>query len=211
MAKVRQEEGGSRLRMFVALDLSGAVREGIAAWGDGALADPALRRVDAEALHITLAFLGSRPAADAEGVAAAMKASVAASPSIELLDPVSRPRRGRARIFALPVISAGAEGMQLELGERLASEGLCEPEKRPFWPHVTVARVRLEGGGSKRPIWVDRFPQSLAAELRKPSFCRRVTLYRSELQPSGARYVPLAQVELPGEGGSEVMRWQTGK
>ena len=28
----------------------------------------------------------------------------------------------------------------------------------------------------------------------------RITLYRSELQPSGARYVPLAQVELPGPG-----------
>ena len=27
-------------------------------------------------------------------------------------------------------------------------------------------------------------------------FAVRVTLYRSELQPSGARYIPLAQVEL---------------
>ncbi len=32
-----------------------------------------------------------------------------------------------------------------------------------------------------------------------------MTLYRSELQPTGARYVPLAQVELPGGGGSEVI------
>ena len=31
------------------------------------------------------------------------------------------------------------------------------------------------------------------------------TLYRSELQPQGARYIPLAQVELPGAGGSEVI------
>jgi 2'-5' RNA ligase len=33
--------------------------------------------------------------------------------------------------------------------------------------------------------------------MSEARICRRMTLYRSELQPSGARYVPLAQVELP--------------
>jgi 2'-5' RNA ligase len=189
-----------RARLFVALDLPSPVRDELAAWGAKALGDPALRPVPAESLHITLAFLGSRPGRDADRVARAIEQSVAPAPLLELLDPVARPPRGRARLFAVPVLSPGAEQIQAQLSELLISERLYEPEKRPFWPHVTVARVRAEGRGSRRPMRVERPPGSLPAELRKPNFSGRLTLYRSELQPSGARYVPLAQVKLPGAG-----------
>ena len=184
----------------MALDLSGTVREGIGAWGAEALGDPALRSVPAENLHITLAFLGYRPEQDAERVAKAIEQSAAPAPLVELLDPVSRPPRGRPRLFALPALSPGAEQVQAQLSEILISERLYEPEKRPFWPHVTVARVRAEGRGSRRPMRVEQPPGSLPVELREPNFSGRLTLYRSELQPSGARYVPLAQVKLPGAG-----------
>jgi 2'-5' RNA ligase len=189
-----------RARLFVALDLPSLVRDGLAAWGAEALGDPALRPVPAGNLHITLAFLGSRPGQEAERVASAIEQSVAPAPLLELLDPVARPPRGRARLFAVPVLSPGAEQIQAQLSELLISERLYEPEKRPFWPHVTVARVRAEGRGSRRPMRVGHLPGSLPAELRKPNFSGRLTLYRSELQPSGARYVPLAQVKLPGAG-----------
>src|ERR1044071_3383375 len=131
-----------RARLFVALDLPEAVREGIGAWGQEALANPALRPVPVENLHITLAFLGYRPEEDAELVANAIAQSVAPAPLVELLDPAPRPPRGRPRLFALPVLSPGAEQLQARLSENLISERFYEPEKRPFWPHVTVARVR---------------------------------------------------------------------
>ena len=79
---------------------------------------------------------------------------------------------------------------------RLAVAGLHEAEERDFWPHVTVARVRSEGRGSRRPAAVARRPGDLPERLKEPFYAVRLTLYRSELQPSGARYVPLAQVEL---------------
>jgi len=195
----------SRIRLFVALDLPGSVREGIGAWGRDALDDPALRTVPAENLHITLAFLGYRPEQDAKRVAAVIGQSLVPAPLIELLDPIARPPHGRARLFALPALSPGTEQLQAQLSETLISERLYEPEKRPFWPHVTVARVRAEGRGSRRPIEVEKTPGKLPAELSEPFYGIRVVLYRSELQPSGARYVPLAQVELPGAGGSEVI------
>ena len=50
-----------------------SVREDIAAWGETELADPALRRVPAESLHVTLAFLGNRPSGDVERIAEAME------------------------------------------------------------------------------------------------------------------------------------------
>jgi 2'-5' RNA ligase len=78
----------------------------------------------------------------------------------------------------------------------LVEEGLYEAEKRDFWPHVTVARVRSEGRGSRRPTTVTRRPGDLPERLKEPFYVVRLTLYRSELQPRGARYVPLAQVEL---------------
>jgi len=189
-----------RIRMFVALDLPEPMRHGIAAWSEAELGDPALRRVAPESLHVTLAFLGSRPPGDVERVARAMAESRAPAPLLELRDPAPRPPRGRPKLFALPVISPGAEQLQAQLSRILISERLYEPEKRPFWPHVTVARVRAEGRGSRRPMRVERLPGSLPAELTEPSFSGRLKLYRSVLQSQGARYAPLAQVELPGAG-----------
>lgn len=192
-----------RVRLFVALDLPAAVRAGIGAWGERELADPALRRSDGESLHVTFAFLGHRDRAQVEPVTAAVRACAgAAAPLMELQQPVQRPPRGRAKIFALPVLSAGAEQLQAEVGQRLREAGLWKPEKRPFWPHVTVARVRTERG---RLATVQKAPGGLPEALTEPFYGVRLTLYRSQLQPTGARYAPLAQFELPGAGGSEVI------
>lgn len=168
------------------------------AWGEEALADPALRPVAVESLHITLAFLGYRAEKEIEQIAAVVRESAAPAPWVELRDPVQRPPRGRARLFALPALSPGAEALQAGLEQRLVEAGFYEPEKRPYWPHVTVARVRPEARGSRRPAVVSDPPAKLPESLSEARICRRMTLYRSVLQPRGARYAPLAQVELPG-------------
>jgi 2'-5' RNA ligase len=207
-ASVRRSVGGMakerlkspRARLFVALDLPDAVRAGIAEWGRKALADPALRPVEAESLHITLAFLGYLSVREIPRLAEIVESSRALAPSIELGDPVSRPERGRPRLFALPAESPGAIALRLVLEEGLVAARLFESEKRPFWPHVTLARVRREERGSKRPMRVSKLPESLPQALLQPAVCRRMTLYRSKLQPRGAQYTPLAQVELPIDG-----------
>jgi 2'-5' RNA ligase len=188
---------GPRARLFVALDLPDETREGVAVWGREALADPALRPVAPESLHITLAFLGYRPE-KIEAIAEAVRESMAPAPWVELRDPEQRPPRGRARLYALPVISPGTEALQAGLEQKLVEAGFYKPEKRPFWPHVTVARVHPEARGSRRPAVVSEPPGPIPEGLMEPRISVRMTLYRSVLQPSGARYVPLAQVELPG-------------
>jgi 2'-5' RNA ligase len=187
-----------RARLFVALDLPEETRQGIVAWGEQALADPALRPVAPESLHITLAFLGYRPEKEIAAIAAAVEENAGPAPWVELRDPEPRPPRGRARLYALPAISPGAEALQAGLAQRLVERGFYEPEKRPFWPHVTVARVRPEARGSRRPAVVSEPPGPIPEELTEPRISVRMRLYRSVLQPSGARYVPLAQVQLPG-------------
>jgi 2'-5' RNA ligase len=189
-----------RARLFVALDLPEEIRAGLVAWGREALADPALRPVAVESLHVTLAFLGYRPEKEVERIAEVVRESVAPAPWVELRDPVQRPPRGRARLFALPALSPGCEALQAGLEQRLVEAGFYEPEKRPYWPHVTVARVRPEARGSRRPAVVSDVPAKLPEGLSDPFLAVRMALYRSELKPTGARYVPLAQVELPGAG-----------
>ena len=78
----------------------------------------------------------------------------------------SAPRRkAAAQAIALRHRGGGAEAISLaeEVALGTASCGLAEEEKRPFWPHVTVARVRSEKGGGgprrRRPLRVERPPE----------------------------------------------------
>lgn len=197
---VKERLKSPRVRLFVALDLPDEVRDGIVAWGREELVDPALRPVPPESLHITLAFLGHRPEKEVDRIAEVVRESAGPAPWVELRDPEQRPPRGRERLYALPALSPGTEALQMGVEQGLAGAGFYKPEKRSFWPHVTVARVRPEARGSRRPAVVSRPPGKLPEGLLEARICRRMTLYRSELQPTGARYVPLAQVELPGAG-----------
>jgi 2'-5' RNA ligase len=198
MAKERLKS--PRGRLFVALDLPDPVRIGIASWGRKALTDQALRPVPEESLHITLAFLGWVAEKEIPRLTEIVESSGTAAPTIQLGEAVQRPERGRPRLFALPADSPGAVDLQAELQAKLVAAHLYEPEKRPFWPHVTVARVKREERGSRRPARVTKLPGALPKDLLQPFDGVRLTLYRSQLQPQGAQYTPLAQVELPAGG-----------
>lgn len=191
-----QEGQGKRQRLFVALDLPDQIRDGLTAWGEAELIDPALRPVRPESLHVTLVFLGHREADEAAAIVAAVRDLSAPAVLMKLEDPISLPRRRRAAVFALPAPSPATTDLHHGLVDKMVTAGLHEDDGRDFWPHVTVARVRQEGRGSRRPTAVARRPRDLPDPLKEPFYAVRLTLYRSELQPGGARYVPLAQVEL---------------
>jgi 2'-5' RNA ligase len=140
------------------------------------------------------------PERDIERLGEIVAALKAPTPLLRLGDPAAKPSSKRPRLFALPADSPDTVILQRDLEQKLAAEHLYKPEKRPFWPHVTVARVKFEGRGSKRPRPVRRRPGKLSLELLSPTRGVRMTLYRSELQPRGARYTPLAQVELSEDG-----------
>jgi 2'-5' RNA ligase len=190
----------SRARLFVALDLPEELRERIVSWGSSELRDPALRVVAPESLHVTLAFLGYLPEREIERLGKIVCGLGAMAPTLRLEDPVAKPSLRRARLFALPAVAPAAAPLQRELEQKLVAEQLYKPEKRPFWPHVTVARVKSGRRGTRRPATVEQPPGALPKRLLEPALCVRVTLYRSVLQPQGSRYTPLAQVELSRDG-----------
>ncbi len=192
-------------RLFTALDLPDHIADGLWMWSQVECADAALRRVHPESLHMTLCFLGWVEEArigDAVGAVEALRPR-----PVELrleAEPVGIKGR-RPGLFALDAPSPDAEAVQAELSELLVGAGLYEPEKRPFWPHVTVARVRSEpaGAGSggrrrrRRPRVVERAPGELPEAFLEPFGAVRVALYRSHLRSSGARYERLSALQLP--------------
>lgn len=202
MAKERLKS--PRARLFVALDLPDRVRDGLEAWQGRALADPALRPVRPEALHVTLCFLNYHPERAIESIAAVVTGVDPRPVELRLEgDPVPVPSR-RPRLFAAAGRSPAADELQAELSERLAAARFYKPEKREFWTHVTVARVRSERGsrargGRGRPMRVESPPGALAGELTEPFQAPRLALYRSFLRPSGAEYVRLAELNLAFE------------
>jgi 2'-5' RNA ligase len=199
MAKERLKS--PRARLFVALDLPDRISDGLTAWQREALVDPALRPVRREALHVTLCFLGYHPERAIESIGSVVTG--VAPRRVEIgFDPEPAPVPPKhPRLFAVEGKSSAAVALHGELSDRLEAERFYEPEKRPFWTHVTVARVRSERGsrargGRGKPMPVEAPPAALPAELTEPFQAPRLALYRSFLRPSGAEYVRLAELNL---------------
>jgi 2'-5' RNA ligase len=195
MAKERL--GSPRARLFVALDIPEETRRALVAWQKQALADPALRPMGPASLHVTLAFLSYHPEKDLEAIASASLLEGEVAPRLTLApEPVGVPKGRHPRLFALDAESPETAALQQRVSDSLASAGFYEPEKRPFWPHLTVARVKREKRGSSRPAAVKTPPGPLPEGFERTFDAVRLSLYRSHLRPQGAEYEPLARLEL---------------
>jgi len=95
-----------------------------------------------------------------------------------------------ARLFALDLQDEDgrAGAAQAAMSQALDSARLYKPEKRPFWPHITFARVKR---GERRPAPIEGPPPAT-----DPFEATDVTLYRSHLSPRGARYEALERLHL---------------
>ncbi len=196
MAKERLKS--PRARLFVALELPQDVRAGLVDWQQTALADPALRVVAPDALHITLVFLGYQAEKEVKTIAKTVFAVEAEAPAVELAaEPVGIPRGKRPRLIALAANSEGTVTLQRQVEERLVEGGFHEPEKRAFWPHVTVARVRPEAPGSRKPALITTQPHPLPEHMFRFFRPTRLVLFKSHLRRTGAEYEAMAELELP--------------
>jgi RNA 2',3'-cyclic 3'-phosphodiesterase len=187
-----------RARLFVALDLPPDVRAGIVDWQRTALADPTLRVVRPEALHMTLVFLGYQDEKDARAIAKAAFVRDARAPAVELAaEPVGVPPGKRPRLIALVANSEETVSLQRRIEGALVEEGFHKPEKRPFWPHLTVARVRPEAPKSRKPAQIRTTPHPLPEHMFRFFRPTRLVLFKSHLRRTGAEYESLAELELP--------------
>jgi len=184
------------LRLFTALDIPDEIRAGIDAWSARELTDPALRPVAAENLHMTLIFLGRVDFGQVAEVANEVVNLPLQPVRVQFASAVTPKPAHRPAIWALEAEAPAASQLQMHLSNELSISGLCKPEDRPFWAHLTVARTRTERG-KRRPRRVERPPGALPEALAEPFDAVRVSLYRSDLRPDGAKYVSLAKLDLP--------------
>jgi RNA 2',3'-cyclic 3'-phosphodiesterase len=183
-------EGDERLRLFLALELPEPVAAELRAWGENHLVRG--RRVDS--FHVTLAFLGSRPAAELAAIVGALRESAAECAPFTL----ETVRYRETRSVGMLVLDdpAGEAGRLAErLHTRLEQLGVYERERRPWLPHVTVlrfaaARSRERTRGRERPRLSPAVPQI------GPFAPSGAAAFLSRLRRSGAQYEVLESCPL---------------
>jgi 2'-5' RNA ligase len=208
---------GATARLFVAVDPPAPACERLHEWAR-VVADSAraagrargsLRVLDAQSLHLTLCFLGSRPVGEIDALAAALAACAAHPCGLSVGAPVWLPPR---RPHALAVEIHDRDGelclMRERVSEALRVVSTWQPERRRFRPHVTLARVRGAAPGVRRPrgahgVTSDRSgADRRARELELPAtppidfVPEAIVLYRSWLAPEGSSYEALASIGL---------------
>jgi 2'-5' RNA ligase len=177
------------LRLFIAAEPPPAVREQLAHWARGAIGrSAAVRRLSADSLHLTLCFLGEQPPSAVEEIAAVLAGMVEALAAVEQLSvgaPAWLPPR-RPRVLAVGVgdPSRGLGALHDALVADLSATLDWHPARERFRPHITLARMRP---GSER---AHELPPTPALSFRPTA----ATLFRSDLDPAGASYTPLASI-----------------
>lgn len=172
---------GRAVRAFVALDPPAEVCSKAAAWGrEVAGRDRSLRWIRAGQIHLTLAFLGSVGPDGLDNAAEAVEAAEGPVGCLSLAEPVWLPkRRPRALAIAIRDEEGALARVRSELSARLAAIPGFDAG-RSFRPHLTVVRARRGFDGSS----FGALPLSPQADFTGEA----LTLYRSHLDPGGARY-----------------------
>lgn len=191
-----------RMRVFVAIELSDDAKRALAALIQSLRSRriDGLRLVRPEGIHLTLKFLGNIDASRVPRIAAALAAASARHTPfrLTLTAPGFFPNADRARVLWIGV---GGElrpliDLQRDVDQTLAALGFAA-EKRPFNPHLTIARMRDNAARADRR----RAADALAAYPLPPGIAvnaNAVSLMQSELRPGGAVYTRVAHAPLSG-------------
>jgi len=178
--------GRERLRLFCALRLPGDAVEELSRWQAEAFGTTAgVRVLGREQLHVTLAFLGHRPAGELAGIAAELRATARAA------EPATLSVTGYRETRSVGMLVCDDEGdrvtsLAVDLHERLERLGVYERERREWLPHLTVIRFR------ERPRLQPSLPEL------GPVVTSEAAVYMSVLRPSGAQYEVLQSIALGG-------------
>jgi RNA 2',3'-cyclic 3'-phosphodiesterase len=188
----------------VAVDLPEELCERLTAWaregtrgaqGHGH-AKASLRVLDAELLHVTLCFLGNRPAGEMDVLASELSTCNGRGGELSLGAPLWLPERnpralavelydGRGRLASLQAeVVAALQRVSGWQPNGSAHTGVkATASKQRFRPHVTVARLRRGEAPKQRAL-----PPTPSASFSP----RELVLYRSWLSPEGASYEAVA-------------------
>ena len=174
--------GRERVRLFCALRLPDETVEELSRWQAEAFGEAGgVRVLGREQLHVTLAFLGSRPAGELDAIATELRAAALAAEPATLTVKGYRETRS-VGMLVLDDEGGRAASLAVDLHERLEGLGVYERERREWLPHLTVIRFR------ERPRLKPSLPEL------GPFVTSEAAVYMSTLRPSGAQYSVLESV-----------------
>ena len=179
-----------RERLFVACELTDATRVYLAPFVAEVTERLGAHPVPPSDLHLTLVFLGATPSARIPAICDALADACIRRRSIRagLVCVSGTPGHRTTRIVAAVFEDPGDAFSRTATAVAQALAPMCKlaPVPMPFWPHVTLARLRT-------PLPVTPIP----AKSEQMFAFDRVTLYASRSAPRGpTQYVPLARIAL---------------
>lgn len=194
------------MRIFIALDIDDAIRERIVRFLEGTRGfAPEARWVRPESLHVTLKFIGEKPADGVEQIKQALFAVHAEKIELNFRGYGFFPTPKAARVFWVGMESEP----QLAALAKAVDDGVytlgIPREDHSFSPHLTLARG-AGGSGAPRRQKGDRTNQAFGVLQEKlaarptPDFgsmtAREFFIYESLLLKGGSRYTKIARFEL---------------
>ncbi|HKR85829.1 MAG TPA: RNA 2',3'-cyclic phosphodiesterase [Terriglobales bacterium] len=190
------------MRLFVALDIPETIRERIASFIEEVRTlVPVVRWVAPESLHVTLKFIGERPDGMVESIKESLRKISSPAIQISFRGCGFFPTEKSARVFWIGIEAGPAlNQLVMRIEGELGPLGI-EAERRPFSPHLTLARAGNDSGapGRQSSDKPNRRFSPLQAKLRAmpPLDFGRMNaieffLYRSQLSSRGAQYSKVA-------------------
>jgi 2'-5' RNA ligase len=190
-----------QIRSFVAIELSdqmrselGQVQESLKSKG---IADQ-VRWVKPEGIHLTLKFLGNVPADNVKEISVAVEqASQGIAPfDISLCGLGCFPTTSRPNVLWIGLEGDTVSLVKLQSTIEASLSRLGYPEEnRKYTPHLTLGRVNRRVGSADRRRLGDLI-QTHSIEPLGGMKVSEVSLMKSQLSPSGARYSRLAVAQL---------------
>ena len=197
-SKVFDDERVIGMRLFIAIDLGQQVRATVRKEVERLqpLA-PKAKWASAEGMHVTLVFLGYVDDERVPEVQTIVREVASRHAPLRLavegIGGFGSSVRPRVLWLGLTGDVEPLAAIKTELEKRLAPLGY-EPERRPFKPHLTLARARMANG--------DAALASCVRACREAAFGKaqvdRIILFRSDLSPKGAKYTALCEPQLAG-------------
>ncbi len=205
-------------RTFIALELDESLQRFLGEIISHAARElPNLRWVNPAGIHLTLAFLGELTGEQlAAAIDAAQEAAQQAVPfeyrlkGLGVFGSSLQPRVIWMGVEEQP--SGQVEGSPLQRLHRVLNKELeqrgFEVEKRPFSPHLTLARVKLPLSPSEQQS-LQRLLHSKQAAVSSPFYhVNRLSVMKSELSRAGAKYSCLREFAFIKSNGSATNRGQ---
>jgi 2'-5' RNA ligase len=194
------------MRLFIALDITDAIRTRITRFIEGVAGfAPDARWAKPESLHVTLKFIGEQPDEALDNIEQAISLVRVDAPEIYFRGYGFFPTPKSARVFWIGMESGPQlAALAAAIDDKLSALGIPK-ETRAFSPHLTLARGPGGSGSPRRnktdrPNRIFQHMQEKLSALPVPEFGtmspHEFFLYQSQLSPKGSKYTKLAKFDL---------------